>query len=220
MTDMKKVLTCIIIIASFYSCKQDDQTGKFILSGNLANAEDQEVYLEQLFFTDRNPEVIDTASMRNGKFELSGKADEEGMFRLRLEKFPNAFIFINDSKRIPFSADLKNVSLDNPDFGSPANKLLKNFIADLDRRRKDIEIANKASLSQGGPDTTNSKPSATPQELNEAFKSYLVKYVDTVQAPLWPCLPLVIPAIWMLTRLVNPSHRLVPGSQSIKVLLN
>src|SRR6476620_5383772 len=108
----------IILIAAFalYSCSNKQEQGKFTITGDIKNVPDQKVFLEQLYFSEKNPEVVDTADMKSGKFTLSAIAPEEGLYRARLEKNNGGFIFINDAKDISFNADLKNPNLDAPDF--------------------------------------------------------------------------------------------------------
>ena len=76
------ILLCLLII----SCNNKSADGKFTIIGNIKNTPNQQVYLEQLFFNEKAPEVIDTAEIKEGRFTLKGKANEEGLFRIRLEK--------------------------------------------------------------------------------------------------------------------------------------
>ena len=51
--------------------------------------------LEQIYFNQQPPQVLDTAEMKSGRFKVKAIASEEGLYRLRFEK--NAgYIFIND----------------------------------------------------------------------------------------------------------------------------
>ena len=81
---MKKTLSLLIISLSILSCKNATTKGKFTISGEIKNVPDQQIFLEQLYFSQKNPEVLDTAKIRNGKFQLSTIAPEEGLYRLRL----------------------------------------------------------------------------------------------------------------------------------------
>ena len=82
---MKYIALLIGLAISVSACKNSNEAGTFTVKGNIANTMDQEVYLEQLYFTDKAPEVIDTAQLVEGKFEVKGKAAEEGFFRILLE---------------------------------------------------------------------------------------------------------------------------------------
>ena len=143
---MKKNLYLVISVLSLFSCSPSVQKGQFTVSGELKNAPDQQVYLEELYFSQKDPAVLDTAEIKNGKFSLTAVAPEEGLYRLRLEKSQTAFIFINDQPAIPFSADLNTLSLDNAKFNTPANYLLRTFMVVIEGKRKGLE--EKAALLQ------------------------------------------------------------------------
>jgi hypothetical protein len=68
------------------ACSQRITEGKFKVSGVIEHAKDQDIYLDQLFFSQQSPEALDTARIRNGKFTLSALATEEGLYRLRLSE--------------------------------------------------------------------------------------------------------------------------------------
>src|SRR5450432_3834761 len=88
------------------SCSSSEKKGQFTVKGELKNAPDQKVFLEQISFNQQPPQVFDTAEIKKGSFEVKAVAPEEGLYRLRFEK--NAgYIFINDKPEIQFNADAK-----------------------------------------------------------------------------------------------------------------
>src|SRR5689334_13793697 len=114
---MKKIALIICTAVSLAACtNKETAKGKFTVNGEIKNLPDQKVVLEQLYFSDKNPEVLDTAEIKNGKFSVTGTAQEEGLFRLRPLKLDAAFLFINDNPVIDFKADMKDVSLQGPAF--------------------------------------------------------------------------------------------------------
>ena len=58
---MKKLLILICCVA-FFSCKNENTTGKFTVTGEIKNAEDQKIFLEEVHFSQNAPVVIDTAT--------------------------------------------------------------------------------------------------------------------------------------------------------------
>lgn len=108
---MKKILTISIVILTILSCKNESTKGKFTISGEIKNVSDQQIFLEQLYFSQKNPDVLDTAQIKNGKFELTAIAPEEGLYRLRLEKLESGFVFINDKPQISLKADIDRKSV-------------------------------------------------------------------------------------------------------------
>ena len=176
---MKRILffSCVLLVLS---CTSKDQNGLFTVNGNLKNAEDQKVFLEQLFFNQNPPQVLDTAEMKSGKFEVNANASEEGLYRIRFEK--NAgYIFINDKNDIEFSANANDSVLHYTKFNTPANASLTSLIMTLDsihtklisedQARKDYQQQQNDSLAFIADN--NFKVS------NEWYNHFLVKYIDT-----------------------------------------
>ncbi len=179
---MKKNLTLLTSIVILFSCSPSIQKGQFTVSGELKNAPDQQVYLEELYFSQKDPAVLDTAEIKNGKFSLTALATEEGLYRIRLEKSQAAFIFINDQPAIPFAADFNTLSLDNARFNSPANYLLRTFMVDIEKQRKGLE-ENSALLQQyANPLPSDSTYRVMQKDFAEKqsnFQRYILRYLDT-----------------------------------------
>ena len=179
---MKKNLLLVISVLSLFSCRPSVQKGQFTVSGELKNAPDQKIYLEELYFSQKDPAVLDTAEIKNGKFSLNALAPEEGLYRLRLEKSQAAFILINDQPVIPFSADLNTLTLDNTKFNTPANYLLRSFMVAIEGKRKGLE--DKAALLQQykNPLPSDSGYLVLQKDFAEKqtdFQQYTLRYLDT-----------------------------------------
>lgn len=179
---MKKFLPLIASVCFLFSCSTSVQKGQFTITGELKNTPDQKIYLEELYFSQKDPAVLDTAEIKNGKFSLAALAPEEGLYRLRLEKSEDAFIFINDQPAIPFSSDLNSLSLENAKFNSPANYLLRSFMVDIEKQRKELE--DKASILQ---QYKNPLPSDSTYQMMQLdildkqakFQQNVLRYIDT-----------------------------------------
>lgn len=185
---MKKIVLFALVVSLLSSCKTADEKGRFTLNGQLKNVPDQKVYLEELYFGQKDPEVLDTAEIKNGKFSLSGIAAEEGLYRVRLEQASNGFLFINDAPTINFTADLKDLSLNGPSFSSPANISLKKFIGINDSLVKKLQEASAelTHLQQTGVKREDSAFVATETIFNnakEAMTKFCFQYADTVKSP-------------------------------------
>ena len=185
---MKKLLALLSLVTILFSCNNAVDKGKFTVNGQLKNAPDQKVYLEELYFSQKDPEVIDTAEIKNGKFTLHGLAVEESLYRIRLEKFNNGFLFINDNSSINFTADLNDISLNGPSFSSAANSSLKKFISINDSLVKKIQDASATltQLKQSGAKPDDSTFVATETSFNvakDAMTKFCFQYADTVKSP-------------------------------------
>jgi len=179
---MKKFLPLIASVFFLFSCSTSVQKGQFTVTGELKNTPDQKIYLEELYFSQKDPAVLDTAEIKNGKFSLTALAPEEGLYRLRLEKSEAAFIFINDQSAIPFSSDLNSLSLENAKFNSPANYLLRSFMVDIEKQRKELE--DKASILQQYKNPLPSDSTYQVMQLDildkqAKFQQNVLRYIDT-----------------------------------------
>ena len=183
---MKRTLTIIAISLAILSCKNETVKGKFTVSGEIKNVADQQVFLEQIYFSQKNPEVLDTAQIKNGKFELSAIAQEEGLYRLRLEKNEAGFFFINDKPHINLKGDVKDTSLNGATFNSPANATLKSLFTDIESRSK-IAMAISSKMETLKTDKANDSLVAIEtlklKEQEELFKTFILKFIDTTSDP-------------------------------------
>ena len=183
---MKKIVLPVALAAVLFSCNNNAEKGKFTVSGDVKGMADQKIYLEELFFSQKDPEVLDTADVKNGKFSISAMAPEQGLYRLRLEKDSAGFIFINDLQNIKFSAEGKDLNGAATIFQSPANASLKKFIADMNGQSTELAgLSRKLEIDKTAKD--NDSIVAVEQNqydmLLSKFKNYVIRYIDTTSSP-------------------------------------
>jgi peroxiredoxin len=183
---MNRLIACSCLILSVMSCSERQPEGKFRVTGEILNTNDQNIYLEQLFFTLQNPEVLDTGKLRKGKFSLSAIGTEEALYRLRLDEGGAGFIFINDQRDIRLTANGKDVSIKGANFNSPANRLLKRLLLNIDTMRAQMQSSYQKLENLR---TTKNNDSLVLLEtenlnaLNNAYKQYLIRFIDTTTHP-------------------------------------
>jgi peroxiredoxin len=184
---MKKIFSIIVIALTIASCNNKSAKGTFTVTGEIKSAPDQKVYLDQLFFSNDDPQVLDTAEMKDGKFTLSAIGPDEGLYRIRLEKSKSGFIFINDQKDISFAANTQNLSLSGPSFNTPANALLKGFISAVDSQGNALE-AQQTQLEQlKAQNVSDSVYKIAADDLDKKtglIKTYIINYIDTSSDPI------------------------------------
>ena len=209
---MKKILSAIAICATLFSCKDEPSKGRFTVNGDLKNVADQQVFLEQLYFSDKNPDILDTAQVKNGKFSLSAVSNEEGLYRIRLEKAENGFVFINDKPHIDFKADNKDQSLEGPVFNSPANTKFKNFllhISGIFKTAQEFNTKIEQLKAVPGNDSLIAVESLKQQEQEKSFETFIIRFIDSTSDP--------VVAMFALgyTRSIDPGkmNEIVPGLQ-------
>ncbi|RYF79826.1 MAG: DUF4369 domain-containing protein, partial [Chitinophagaceae bacterium] len=184
---MKQILLGLLTAAIVTGCNSKDEKGKFTLQGDVKNVPNQQVYLEQLFFTSQEAQVLDTANIENGHFEVSSTATEDGLYRIRFEKTNSGFIFINDQPKINFKADINDASIAGPTFTSPANQALKNLLLNIEGQRVNLMATSRAVDSLKTVKASDSAIAATSLQLaniNGKFNQFITKYIDTVSQPI------------------------------------
>ena len=179
---MKKICVAALCTVILLSCNTKSEQGKFTITGQIKNAPNQKIYLEELFFSEKDPEVLDTAEIKNGQFTIAALAPEEGLYRLRLEKDSAFFIVINDKSELRFSADYKDLTVGGASINSAANASLKKFIDGIQQQRMALEIkaAEVQQLSAAG--TTDSAYLVTKKAFDEkdaAYNNFIAQYIDT-----------------------------------------
>lgn len=183
---MKQILLGLLTAAIVTGCNSQDEKGKFTLEGDVKNVPNQQVYLEQLFFTSQQAQVLDTGNIENGHFELSSTATEDGLYRIRFEKTNSGFIFINDQPKINFKADINDASLAGPTFNSPANQALKNLLLNIEGQRVNLMATSRAVDSLKTVKASDSAIAATSLQLaniNGSFNQFITRYIDTASQP-------------------------------------
>lgn len=180
----KNWIALAIVVTGLVACNNEAREGEFSVNGEIKNAPDQKVYLEELFFSQKEPLVLDTASMKGGKFEMSAQAPTQGLYRLRLEKNDAPFFFINDINELRFSADYNNLTLENSVFSSPANNSLRKFVTGIQAQRAILE--QQASTIQQYPNKTeaDSMFAVMQKEYDQkenAYKNFVLQFLDTTK---------------------------------------
>lgn len=167
----------------FAGCKNNNPSDALVVSGEIKNAENQQVYLEELYFTDRDPDVLDTAELKNGRFELRGRAAGEGLFRVRMEKNEHAFLFINDRNTVSLNADASRPDYEHIRFSTPRSRQLGDFIISCNRRITELDSLAQQLKSHPNPVETDSAFQVLKSAFDQksiAHKKYIIGYADTV----------------------------------------
>ena len=181
---MKKLLIMFCSLA-FFSCNNQKSTGKFTLNGEIKNAVDQKIFLEELHFNQTPPAVIDTSLLEKGKVTIKSMGSEEGLFRLRMENGPG-YIFINDKDDISFTVDATDEGYKSQTFNSPANASLKKFISTLDSMQGPLQAAGNGIKALRGAQANDSAIVASENslaQLTSQYNNFILNYIDTTASP-------------------------------------
>ena len=184
---MYKLFGIGIIVIGMLGCNSGDANKSFTLNGEIQNAADQKIFLEQVYFSQQAPNLLDTAMLVNGKFSLKANATEESLFRLRLQNETNGYLFINDGKEITFAADYQNKTIDGATVSGPANSSMKEFLQGMNERRtKFVEIGNRIKQLQLHADNDSALASEQTkmQVLNDQTYDYIKHRIDSSASPI------------------------------------
>ncbi|MEE2773023.1 MAG: TlpA disulfide reductase family protein [Bacteroidota bacterium] len=158
---MKKISVLVMAIGLLFSC-QDDKG--FYLSGKVDGMEDgQKVFISEIDMQSRGPKTVDTAIVKDGKFEIDMEEQEmPNLNFLRFEGRNGNVVFIAENERIDFDID-KDTIYNSVVSGGKENKALYEYfdhLKELNRKMMGMQQdMRKAMMSQ---DT------AKLQELQEA----------------------------------------------------
>lgn len=185
---MKKIIPAALIAAALFSCSSPGNSGKFTLQGELKSSPDQKIYLEEIYFSDKNPEVLDTAEIKDGKFTVEAIAPEEGLYRLRTEDDSHVYLFVSQAGKMNFSADINKPDMADINFSGQANSTLKTLMRNADS--VGMMLSNKSRLlnefSTAGVAETDSIYNATKndfEQMKEKFIKYCFNFADTCKSP-------------------------------------
>lgn len=187
---MKQLVAALAMTAFLFSCSTEPGKGKFTLDGELKGVTDGEkMILEELFFSDKAPEVLDTGMVKDGKFTVSAIAKEEGLYRVRNEKGDNSYLFINDGENIVFKAEPGRNELAGHSFSGSSNSSLRSIMQETDSVGK--LMANKGQLINtlvksgvAGNDSVLMVLNNEYKALNENFTGYCFAFADSAKSPL------------------------------------
>lgn len=185
MTKPLKLLAAVIIML-MAGCKQEPAAKEFTVNGEIKNLPDGKVYLQQIYFSDRTPEILDSVDVKAGKFQIGAKAMEEGFYRLNFEQTQNAYVFVNDLEQISFTADAQDLSLEGPKFNTPANTALKNLMKEMDKSRKEYIAAKRSYDSvrlQVNSDSVSADYARRMEMAENGFKDYIFQTINTTKSP-------------------------------------
>ncbi len=181
----QNLLYCTLAMLLLSNCQQKNKSGDFTIKCDIKNITNQQVYLEELFFKDKNPEVIDSANITNGKVVLHGKATEEGLFRVRFQNNKEAFIVINDVHDIQLNADANDPAISGFNVSTPANLLLKNLTSSLITNIESLKekASNIEGLQLMHNDSAIAIEEATLKNLENKYKNFVLQFIDSCKDP-------------------------------------
>lgn len=187
MKKLKNILTTLFLFFVTCSCNSAQVNKDFTVEGTIKDVKDQKVYLEELFFNEKEPVVKDSATMKNGVFKLKATAKEEGMYRVRLENDEKFFLFINDESEIKFSGELDSKNPIASTINTSANQalisLVKKIISTDEVFKKKTEQLDSLMDVSGEQDSSYLAAKAAEAQEKQGYKTFLLNYLDSCKNP-------------------------------------
>jgi peroxiredoxin len=185
---MKNSAAALVICLALFSCSNNAGKGTFTVKGELKGAGNQKVLLEELFFSGKAPEVLDTGMLKDGRFTVSAIAREEGIYRLRIDSSELSYLFINDGESIDFKGNAANKELNGWLVSGPANGAVKKAMQYADSMSNLISSKGQLinTLLKSGAAESDSVIMALDKDykaLLDGFTAYCLAFVDTCKSP-------------------------------------
>lgn len=134
---MKRFLGATAALALLaVACKQKEH-GAFTVSGKIDHSPSNKIYLQEVSFEKERPVIVDSATLKNGSFELRAMAKEEGLYAVTIDRGPAIFI-VNDGKSIRLKMDVDNYKAYTVE-GSDASAAMHTL---FDTYGKQVELVN------------------------------------------------------------------------------
>lgn len=126
---MNKIFS-VVLLMIIVSCSQK-KNGPFVVSGHIANAGEEKIYLEQLPYDGTAPVITDSATLKkNGLFELRALGKEEQLYRIVLEDGTGIY-FVNDNNHLKVrmnKSDFRHPVFENSNGSSALYTFINHFI--------------------------------------------------------------------------------------------
>jgi peroxiredoxin len=172
----------VLAAVLFTACNDKKDAGRFTLEGNISNLPDQEVYLDALYFSEKRPEVVDTAKLVKGKFTVSSIASEEALYRIRFKDTILAYLFINEQEQLVLKADAKAKKFTDYTLPGKANSILQQFMVKMVNQTDDqFALQNEADSLK--TDSARLVFQAKYDRLQKEQQKFLINFIDTCSNP-------------------------------------
>lgn len=139
-------------ILLIHSCKQDSNSGEFVIKGNFTNPEKNTVILEELGVKELTP--IDSAVIdEEGDFIIKYKPDDIGLYILRVGERNFITLLIDRGEHIKITADASKMAYTYSVEGSEGSQLLKDYYEHTAMNKLKVDsLARLFRISKEKPD--------------------------------------------------------------------
>ncbi len=182
---MIKKIGIIAVVALLAAACKNNGSKNFTVSGEVKGAPATVIYLEQISFENMPPQVLDSITVKDGKFSLKGKAAEESLLQLRfpqVEKSPLFFV-INDKSDITIKGDWKDIRKVSYS-GSPASERLQKFVDSLSVTQQKLYAMQYQLQNEVQVDSLRMVKQNEMNGVLSAFREYVKKTAAEDNSPM------------------------------------
>lgn len=179
---MNRIVSVFVLVAIMCGC-EPKKHGAFVVTGIVENPPGKKVSLMEA--SNAQPIILDSAELKGkGTFTLRGRANEEGIYRLVIDKGPDV-ILINDNNSIRVKIDINNYRAYTIE-GSPASESLHQLFEQY--RVKDSVIFSNfrkiEELSKTGGQDSIVEAMKTQNDRNiEGMNNLLKDFIANTNSP-------------------------------------
>ena len=177
---MIRLFIILLVTGFFFACT--NETGKsFSVSGAIKSAPSSPVYLELISFNNTPPQVIDSMTIKDGKFSFKGKTTEESLLQIRLPELQDAplLFIVNDKSNIEITGEWSNPASFRFK-GSPASERLRLFVDSLTALQMKMMSSDTTQVLN---DSITLQRQLVQEQQQKAFKSFVMNTAKTDESP-------------------------------------
>lgn len=174
------IFSGLLAITTLFSCNSLRSADGFKVSGKLENADGKTIYLK---FISENFNIIDSAIVKDGEFELEGTKEtpELYMFQIGDQYDQFTYLVLDKTSQIKISGDATNFVETYTVDGSEENNLVKQVVtenAQLMASLSNIDAFYRDHLSETNQDSLNGVCSERAMLIVENGKEKLKQFID------------------------------------------
>jgi peroxiredoxin len=178
---MFRIISLLSFVMVLFACLSNNNK-EFSVRGEIKSAPATPVYLELVSFNNTPPQVIDSMTIKDGKFSFKGKTTEESLLQIRfpeIQEAPLLFI-VNDKNNIELTGEWGKTSAYRYQ-GSPASERLRLFIDSLTNIQ--LQLMNADTAMGGLTDSLLAVRESKKQQTVKSYKDYVIKTVKSEESP-------------------------------------
>ena len=181
---MKKTIYLLFAIILIAACKEK-KDGTFIVKGEILHAPGKKVTLVEAPYTNEQPVILDSALLdAKGSFNLKGRANEEGIYRLVLDNGPDV-ILVNDNSEITVHLDVndyRNYKTEGSEASASLHTLFEDYHAKDSTILANFKAINELEKTPGKDSVVEAMKSANDKQV-EGLNSLLHDFIKNNNSP-------------------------------------